>query len=235
MLARLAGNDALKAELGTALRGGRLPHAVLLVGEPGCGAGFAARCLAADYLYPAGGPHAEAVLKKEDTECLVLQGEGASGQIPVKKVREAREAIQRSALSAAAAGRVLMPLLSDRIGRRPTDLILFGVSLGLSAAFLFAQGWLVVAVYAGLTFCYSALAAVLPSLSTDLFGLPHAGENYGFLALGQSVGSLAFPFAANLWGLATGRHWLAMAGAAAGFVCIWALRPVRAQQPPRKN
>ena len=41
MLERLAGNDALKAELGTALRGGRLPHAVLLVGEPGCGAGFA--------------------------------------------------------------------------------------------------------------------------------------------------------------------------------------------------
>lgn len=77
------------------------------MGEPGCGAGFAARCLAADYLYPAGGPHAEAVLKKEDTECLVLQGEGASGQIPVKKVREAREAIQRSALSTDAAGRVL--------------------------------------------------------------------------------------------------------------------------------
>ena len=108
MLERLAGNDALKAELGTALRGGRLPHAVLLVGEPGCGAGFAARCLAADYLYPAGGPHAEAVLKKGDTECLVLQGEGASGQIPVKKVREAREAIQRSALSTDAAGRVLV-------------------------------------------------------------------------------------------------------------------------------
>ena len=120
MLERLAGNDALKAELGTALRGGRLPHAVLLVGdsrrmthslllvgEEGLGAGFAARCLAADYLYPQGGPHAEAVLKKEDTECLVLQGEGASGQIPVKKVREAREAIQRSALSTDAAGRVL--------------------------------------------------------------------------------------------------------------------------------
>ena len=107
MLDRLAGNTALKSELGTALRAGRLPHAILLVGEPGCGAGFAARCLAADYLYPRGGPHAEAVLKKEDTECLVLQGEGASGQIPVKKVREAREAIQRSALSTDAAGRVL--------------------------------------------------------------------------------------------------------------------------------
>ena len=84
-----------------------------------------------------------------------------------------------------------------------------------------------VACYAGLTFCYSALAAVLPALSTDLFGLPHAGVNYGFLALGQSVGSLAFPFAADLLALENGRHLLAMAGAAAGFAAIWALHPVR--------
>ncbi len=126
-----------------------------------------------------------------------------------------------------AAGRLLMPMLSDHIGRRPTDLVLFAASLGLSAAFAFAQGWWVVVCYAGLTFCYSALAAVLPALSTDLFGLPHAGVNYGFLALGQSVGSLAFPFAANLLALENGRHLLAMAGAAAGFAAIWALHPVR--------
>lgn len=125
-----------------------------------------------------------------------------------------------------AAGRLLMPLLSDRIGRRPTDMLLFAVSAGLSAGFAFAQGWGVVACYAGLTFCYSALAAVLPSLSTDLFGFPHAGVNYGFLALGQSVGSLAFPFAANFFGLEVGRHWMAVAAAGAGFACIRALRPV---------
>ena len=107
MLDRLAGNDDLKQALVAALRSGRLPHAVLLVGEAGCGAGFAARCLAADYLYPGGGPHAEAVLAGADSECLVLRGEGASGQIPVKRVREAREAIQHSALSTDAAGRVL--------------------------------------------------------------------------------------------------------------------------------
>ena len=125
-----------------------------------------------------------------------------------------------------AAGRLLMPLLSDRIGRRPTDMLLFTVSAGLSAGFAFAQGWGVVACYAGLTFCYSALAAVLPALSTDLFGFPHAGVNYGFLALGQSVGSLAFPFAANFFGLKAGRHWMAVAAAGAGFACIRALRPV---------
>ena len=125
-----------------------------------------------------------------------------------------------------AAGRLLMPMLSDRIGRRPTDMLLFAVSAGLSAGFAFAQGWGVVACYAGLTFCYSALAAVLPALSTDLFGFPHAGVNYGFLALGQSVGSLAFPFAANFFGLEVGRHWMAVAAAGAGFACIRALWPV---------
>ena len=134
-----------------------------------------------------------------------------------------------------AAGRLLMPLLSDKIGRRPTDLILFGVSLGLSAAFLFARGWAVVAVYAGLTFCYSALAAVLPALSTDLFGLPHAGVNYGFLALGQSVGSLLFPCIADFWGFEQGRHILAIAGAAAGFACIWAVTPVRREPQKKPN
>lgn len=107
MLGRIVGNDALKADLRRALGAGRLAHSILLVGEQGCGAGFAARCLAADYLYPQGGPHAEAVLRGEDSECIALRGEGASGQIPVKGIRAAREAIQHSALSADAAGRVL--------------------------------------------------------------------------------------------------------------------------------
>ena len=134
-----------------------------------------------------------------------------------------------------AAGRLLMPMLSDKIGRRPTDMLLFAASLTLSVVFLFAQGWAVVAVYAGLTFCYSALAAVLPALSTDLFGFPHAGVNYGFLALGQSVGSLAFPFAANLLDLEQGRHWLAIAGAVAGFASIWAITPTEPERTPRPN
>ena len=134
-----------------------------------------------------------------------------------------------------AAGRLLMPMLSDKIGRRPTDMILFAVSLGLSAVFWFAQGWAVVAVYAGLTFCYSALAAVLPALSTDLFGLPHAGVNYGFLALGQSVGSLLFPCIADFWGFEQGRHILAIVGAAAGFACIRAVTPVRREPQKKPN
>ena len=108
-----------------------------------------------------------------------------------------------------AAGRLLMPLLSDKIGRRPTDLILFGASLGLSVVFWPARGWAVVGGYAGV--------------------------NYGFLALGQSVGSLLFPFIANFWGFGPGRHILAIAGAAAGFACIWAVKPVQPERPRKPN
>ena len=106
MLDRLAGNAALKRTWRRRWPPDAWPQHSL-VGERGCGAGFAARCLAADYLYPGGGPHAEAVLRGEDSECISLRGEGASGQIKVERIRAAREAIQHSALSEDAAGRVL--------------------------------------------------------------------------------------------------------------------------------
>ena len=43
MLDRLAGNDALKEEVGKMLAARRLSHSLLLVGEAGLGAGFASR------------------------------------------------------------------------------------------------------------------------------------------------------------------------------------------------
>lgn len=106
MLDRLAGNELLRRDLSAALRGGRLAHSILLCGEKGMGAGFAARCLAADYLYPDGGPAAEAVLAGRNSECIEVRGEGASGGIKVERVREVRRMIQSTSLSAA--GRVVI-------------------------------------------------------------------------------------------------------------------------------
>lgn len=101
MLERLAGNAALRQDLTAALGAGRLAHSLLLCGEKGLGAGFAARCLAADYLYPAGGAPAEAVLAGESDECIEVRGEGASGEIKVARVREVRREVFNTALSAA--------------------------------------------------------------------------------------------------------------------------------------
>lgn len=104
-LASLLGNDTFKAAATGLLKAQRLPHAILLAAPDGCGRGFAARLLAADYLYPAGGPGAEAVLRGQSAEVLTIEGEGKSGQIPVARIREARQEIYHSSLSAG--GRVV--------------------------------------------------------------------------------------------------------------------------------
>lgn len=99
-LDNLLGNTETKQALCTALSTGRLPHAVLFAAPDGCGRGFAARCLAADYLFPAGGPAAAAVMAAQSPEFLVVEGEGRSGNIPVARIREVKSDMFLSALSA---------------------------------------------------------------------------------------------------------------------------------------
>lgn len=52
MIDRIEGNAELKKSVRMMLDSRRMTHSLLLVGEEGLGAGFAARCVAADYLYP---------------------------------------------------------------------------------------------------------------------------------------------------------------------------------------
>lgn len=102
----LIGNQELKSSLVTALESGSLAHAVLLTGADGCGRGYVSRCLAADYLFPQGGPQAEAVMQLQSSELLLVEGEGRSGQIPVERIRSVRQEIFHSALSSS--GRVVL-------------------------------------------------------------------------------------------------------------------------------
>ncbi len=89
MIDRLAGNAALKDSVRLMLGSRRLTHSVLLVGETGLGAGYAARCMAADYLYPAGGAPAEALLRGECCRAVGKAGDRDSGRIETGVVREA--------------------------------------------------------------------------------------------------------------------------------------------------
>ena len=128
--------------------------------------------------------------------------------------------------AASAAGRMLLPAVSDKLGRKP---VLYAVYIGLAAGsawFAFAQAWWLLAAYALLTFFYSGGAAVQPSFNTDLFGLAHAGVNYGFIALGMSGGSILSYIGAQALPLAA-RHWLAGACAAGGLVCVSLVKPVQ--------
>lgn len=129
-----------------------------------------------------------------------------------------------------AGGRLLMPWLSDKIGRRAADMILFAALAGLSVAFAFAGNWWVLIVYSLLTFCYSGEAAVLPAAVTDLFGQKNTGVNYGFAALGMSAGSIGFPLLARCFSVEWAKHAIAVCAALAGFLCILALKPTQGEK-----
>ena len=119
-----------------------------------------------------------------------------------------------------AAGRLAAPWAGDRLGQKKTDLVLFSALFGLSVWFAVAEGWTAAACYVLLCLCYAGQMAVMPSLCTRIFGLAHTGVNYGFLALGASLGSLGFPFLARTLGLEQGRHALAALCALGGFWCL---------------
>ena len=89
MIDRLEGNAELKTSINLMLESRRLTHSILLVGEEGLGAGFVARCVAADYLYPAGGAPAEALLRGECCRAVGKPGDRDSGRVETGIVREA--------------------------------------------------------------------------------------------------------------------------------------------------
>lgn len=89
MLERIKGNAELKTSVQQMLASRRLTHSVLLVGEAGLGTGFAARCIAADYLYPQGGPAAEAMVRGECCRAVGKPGDRDSGRVETGVVREA--------------------------------------------------------------------------------------------------------------------------------------------------
>lgn len=130
--------------------------------------------------------------------------------------------------AASAAGRLLCPLVSDHCGRKRVLCLIYG-GLGVGSVLLaFAGGWWVAAAYAALDFFYSGGAAVQPSLNSDLFGLPHAGVNYGFMALGMSAGSL-ISYAGSQWLPMPARHIAAAVCAVAGLVCFARLKSTAEQ------
>ena len=136
--------------------------------------------------------------------------------------------------AASAAGRLLCPAASDHWGRKP---VLYGVYAALAAGsigFAFAQGWWVLAAYCVLTCFYSGGAAVQPALNTDLFGLAHAGVNYGLIALGMSAGDLLSYAGSQLLDLPA-RHMLAVASAVAGGICFLFVKPVATVEKQQGN
>ena len=136
MLNAVCGNERLREELLSALAENRLPHSVLLTGESGTGTGFAARCLAADYLFSVGGQEARNTADGKLTqidekgelvtgiirEVLAVRPVGKMNQINIAQIRTARRECFQSSLSSD--GRVILLQGADRMNQSAANALL---------------------------------------------------------------------------------------------------------------
>lgn len=94
-----------------------------------------------------------------------------------------------------ALGRLGAPLLSDKIGREKTALIIIAVTALGAVSLCFVQGFIFMAVVAAIAFCYGGYSGVYPVITADYFGIKNVGSNYGAVMVGFAISALIFPMA----------------------------------------
>lgn len=118
-----------------------------------------------------------------------------------------------------ALGRVIWGLLSDRLGRTPTFLIMFAVQ----ALVMFLLGGLSseMALYIGAAlvgFNFGGNFALFPSACADFFGAKNLGANYGWLFTSYGIAGVVGIYAGNTALAWTGSYYAAFAFA--GTLCV---------------
>ena len=87
-------------------------------------------------------------------------------------------------------GRLLWGMISDKLGRINTILILLAGTALLSLLVNAAAGPLVYVLIAFIGFFYGGIIGTFPSLTADLFGPKHMATNYGLVLLGFGCGAI---------------------------------------------
>jgi OFA family oxalate/formate antiporter-like MFS transporter len=87
-------------------------------------------------------------------------------------------------------GRLFWGMVSDKLGRITTIIILLAGTAALSPFVIASQGYTLYVLIALIGFCYGGLLSNFPSLTADLFGPTHMANNYGFVLLGLGVAGI---------------------------------------------
>jgi OFA family oxalate/formate antiporter-like MFS transporter len=132
--------------------------------------------------------------------------------------------------------RPLFGWVSDRIGRENTMCMAFafeGVAMALWL--LTRENAVLFVLLSGVVFFgWGEIYSLFPSTLTDIFGTDHATENYGWLYISTSIGSIFGGPVAALLHQHTG-SWMPVFGAAialdlsTALLALWVLKPMRAR------
>lgn len=123
----------------------------------------------------------------------------------LKSLGELRSLTEAAALAgvmvtgmASAAGRLIAPWLSDKLGRKNVLFLLYGITLVCILLLIFAESYAFIALIALVAFAFGGSAGVYPAVTADYFGIKNNGVNYGLVMISFAVSGLAFPAIAKV-------------------------------------
>ncbi|ACL76727.1 OFA family MFS transporter [Ruminiclostridium cellulolyticum] len=96
-------------------------------------------------------------------------------------------------------GRLLWGIISDKIGRKLTLIILLAGSGGMSLFVNAASDYWIYVVIAFIGFFYGGFLSNFPALTADLFGARHMATNYGLVLLGFGIGAVVSSYVAGYY------------------------------------
>jgi len=92
-----------------------------------------------------------------------------------------------------ACGRLIVPILSDKIGREYAAITVLAVTAICALLLSFAQSGLFIASVLATAFCFGGLPGLYSVFASDYFGIKNAGANYGAIMMGFALSALTFP------------------------------------------
>ena len=92
-----------------------------------------------------------------------------------------------------AASRLVLPSIADKVGRIPCILGVFAVALAAMLLLVFGKGLLVTAAVILAYTCFGGVMGNFPSLVSQVFGMAHFSENYGYVMISLVIASISSP------------------------------------------
>ena len=96
-------------------------------------------------------------------------------------------------------GRLLWGIISDKIGRKLTIIILLAGSGIMSLFVNISNGYWIYVLIAFIGFFYGGFLSNFPALTADLFGTRHMATNYGMVLLGFGLGAVVSSYVAGYY------------------------------------
>jgi OFA family oxalate/formate antiporter-like MFS transporter len=115
-----------------------------------------------------------------------------------------------------AMGRLVAPMVSDKLGRKKTLIILYIANIAAVLGMIVARGGLYLVLFPVIAFIYGGFMGTYPVVSTDYFGTKHSGINYAVVMIGFGLACVLCPFlskAVQATGIGTALSFAIAAGA----------------------